>query len=129
MEKIVITGMGTVNPIGLSVAESWQNAVNGVSGVGPITHFDTSTWNVKIACELKGFDPANYMDAKEARRRDRFEQMGAAAVKEALAQSGLEITDANRSRIGVVVSSAIWLGLRPPVINAASHSCKFPPRY
>jgi beta-ketoacyl-acyl-carrier-protein synthase II len=107
MEKIVITGMGTVNPIGLSVAESWQNVVNGVSGVGPITHFDTSNWNVKIACELKGFDPANYMDAKEARRRDRFEQMGAAAAKEALAQSGLEITDANRARIGVVVSSAI----------------------
>ena len=107
MEKIVITGMGTVNPIGLSVAESWQNVVNGVSGVGPITHFDTSNWNVKIACELKGFDPANYMDAKEARRRDRFEQMGAAAAREALAQSGLEITDANRARIGVVVSSAI----------------------
>ena len=107
MEKIVITGMGTVNPIGLSVAESWQNVVNGVSGVGPITHFDTSNWNVKIACELKGFEPANYMDAKEARRRDRFEQMGAAAAKEALAQSGLEITDANRARIGVVVSSAI----------------------
>lgn len=107
MEKIVITGMGTVNPIGLSVAESWKNALNGISGVGPITHFDTTGWNVKIACELKGFDPKNYMDIKEARRRDRFEQMGTAAAKEALAQSGLEITDANRARIGVVVSSAI----------------------
>lgn len=107
MEKIVITGMGTVNPLGLTVAESWKNAVNGISGVGLITHFDTTGWNVKIACELKGFDPANYMDAKEARRRDRFEQMGLAAAKEALVQSGLEITDANRARIGVVVSSAI----------------------
>ncbi len=107
MEKIVITGMGTVNPLGLSVAESWKNAVGGISGVGPITHFDTTGWNVKIACELKGFDPENYMDTKEARRRDRFEQMGTAAAKEALAQSGLEITDANRARIGVVVSSAI----------------------
>jgi beta-ketoacyl-acyl-carrier-protein synthase II len=107
MEKIVITGMGTVNPIGLSVAESWQNVVNGVSGVGKITLFDTTGWNVDIACELKGFDPANYMDAKEARRRDRYEQMGVAAAKEAIEQSGLEITDANRARIGVVVSSAI----------------------
>ena len=59
MEKIVITGMGTVNPIGLSVAESWKNVVNGVSGVGKITLFDTTGWNVDIACELKGFDPAN----------------------------------------------------------------------
>jgi 3-oxoacyl-[acyl-carrier-protein] synthase II len=107
MEKVVITGMGTVNPIGLSVAESWRNVVNGVSGVGKITLFDTNDWNVKIACELKGFDPSNYMDAKEARRRDRFEQMGVAAAKEAIAQSGLEITNANRARIGVVVSSAI----------------------
>ena len=107
MEKIVITGMGTVNPLGLSVAESWKNVVNGVSGVGPITLFDASGWNVQIACELKGFDPANYMDAREARRRDRFEQLGVAAAKEAIAQSGLEITDANRARIGVVVSSAI----------------------
>lgn len=107
MEKIVITGMGTVNPIGLSVAESWKNVVNGVSGVGKITLFDTTGWNVDIACELKGFDPANYMDAKEARRRDRYEQMGVAAAKEAIAQSGLEITDANRARIGVIVASAI----------------------
>jgi 3-oxoacyl-[acyl-carrier-protein] synthase II len=107
MEKIVITGMGTVNPLGLSVAESWKNVVNGVSGVSNITLFDTSGWNVDIACELKGFDPANYMDAKEARRRDRYEQMGVAAAKEAIAQSGLEITDANRARIGVIVASAI----------------------
>ena len=107
MEKIVITGMGTVNPLGLSVAESWKNVVNGVSGVGPITQFDATGWNVQIACELKGFDPANFMDAREARRRDRFEQLGVAAAREAISQSGLEITDANRARIGVVVSSAI----------------------
>lgn len=107
MEKIVITGMGTVNPIGLSVSESWKNVVGGVSGVGPITQFDTSNFNIKIACELKGFDPAKYMDGKEARRRDRYEQLGVAAAKEALEHSGLQITDANRSRIGVVLSSAI----------------------
>jgi len=107
MEKIVITGMGTVNPLGCSVAESWQAALNGVSGVGPITQFDTSEYLVKIACEVKNFAPKKYMDPKEARRRDRFEQFAAASVKEALAQSGLIVTEANAGRIGVVISSAI----------------------
>jgi beta-ketoacyl-acyl-carrier-protein synthase II len=111
MEKIVITGMGTVNALGLNVAETWRNATNGVSGVAPITLFDTSDWLVKIACEAKNFDPTHYMEAKEARRRDRFEQFGVAAAKEAIASSGLQITDENRGRISVVVSSAIG-GLR-----------------
>jgi beta-ketoacyl-acyl-carrier-protein synthase II len=107
MEKIVITGMGTVNPLGLTVEESWRNAVNGISGVGPITLFDSSPLNVHFAAEVKNFVPENYMDAKEARRRDRFEQLGVAAAKDAIASSGLEITDANSGRIGVLVSSAI----------------------
>ena len=107
MEKVVITGMGTVNPLGLTVGESWKNAVNGVSGVGPITLFDSSSLNVHFAAEVKDFDPAKYMDAKEARRRDRFEQLGTAAAKDALENSGLEITEENSGRIGVLVSSAI----------------------
>jgi 3-oxoacyl-[acyl-carrier-protein] synthase II len=72
MERVVITGMGTVNPLGLTVEESWRNAVNGVSGVGPITLFDPSALNVHFAAEVKGFEPGRYMDPKEARRRDRF---------------------------------------------------------
>ncbi|MGC1376554.1 MAG: beta-ketoacyl-ACP synthase II, partial [Anaerolineales bacterium] len=107
MERIVITGMGTVNPLGLNVAETWKNVVNGVSGVAPITLFNTAGWNVHIACEVKNFDPAKFMDPKEARRRDRFEQFGVAAAREALASSGLEVTEENAGRIGVVVSSAI----------------------
>lgn len=107
MERVVITGMGTVNPLGLTVQESWKNAINGVSGVGPITLFDSSPLNVHFAAEVKGFEPDKYMDAKEARRRDRFEQLGAAAAKDALASSGLEITEANSGRTGVLVSSAI----------------------
>lgn len=111
MEKIVITGMGAVSPIGQGVQETWQNALNGVSGVGPITLFDTETWqhewNVRIACEVKNFDPTRYMDAKEARRRDRFEQLGIAAAKEALESSGLQVGPGNAGRIGVAVSSAI----------------------
>lgn len=107
MERVVITGMGTVNPLGLTVEESWRNAVNGVSGVGPITLFDPSALNVHFAAEVKGFDPSKYMDSKEARRRDRFEQLGAAAAKDALADSGLEVMEGNAGRIGVLVSSAI----------------------
>lgn len=107
MEKIVITGMGTINPLGLSVEESWRNAVNGVSGVGKITQFDATGWNVQFACEVKNFDATKFMDVKEARRRDRFEQMGVAAARQALEQSGLLVTESNSARIGVVVSSAI----------------------
>jgi len=107
MERVVITGMGTVNPLGLTVEESWKNAVNGVSGVGPITLFDSAPLNVHFAAEVKNFEPDKYMDAKEARRRDRFEQLGTAAAKMALESSGLEITEANAGRIGVLVSSAI----------------------
>ena len=107
MERIVITGMGTLNPLGLTVAETWKNVTAGVSGVGPITMFDSSSLLIHIAAEVKGFDPANYMDAKEARRRDRFEQLTAAAAKEAVQSSGLEVTEANAGRIGVIISSAI----------------------
>jgi 3-oxoacyl-[acyl-carrier-protein] synthase II len=107
MERVVITGVGTVNPLGLNVAESWKNVVAGVSGVKPITLFDASELLVRIACEVKGFVADNYMDSKEARRRDRFEQLASAAAKEALSDSGLVITDANTGRIGVIISSAI----------------------
>ena len=111
MDRVVITGLGTINPLGHTVKETWENAVNGVSGVGPITLFDASDWNVKIASEVKNFNPDLYMDFKEARRRDRFEQLAVASMKEALETSGLEINDQTTNRIGVIVSSAIG-GLR-----------------
>ncbi|MCC6300696.1 MAG: beta-ketoacyl-ACP synthase II [Anaerolineales bacterium] len=107
MEKVVITGMGTVNPLGLTVEESWKNATGGVSGVAPITLFDSAHVGVHIAAEVKNFAPENYMDMKEARRRDRFEQLATAAAQEAIRQSGLTINDGNAARIGVILSSAI----------------------
>ncbi len=108
-DRIVITGMGTVNPLGLNVQESWTNVIAGKSGVGPITLFDSHAANlqVHIAAEVKNFKPEDFMDAREARRRDRFEQFAAAAAKEAIFNSGIEITDANSGRIGVIISSAI----------------------
>src|SRR6185295_9934787 len=106
-DRIVITGMGTVNPLGLTVSETWKNVVEGVSGVGPITLFDSSPLQVHIAAEVKSFAPEKNMDAKEARRRDRFEQFAIASAKQAIEQSGLKITDENAGRIGVIISSAI----------------------
>jgi len=106
-ERIVITGLGAVSPIGLTAEESWQNALKGVSGVGQITLFDASELPVRIACEVKGFRPENYMDAKEVRRRDRFEQFATAAAQEAIRQAGLQIPPAQANRVGVIVSSAI----------------------
>jgi 3-oxoacyl-[acyl-carrier-protein] synthase II len=105
--RIVITGMGAVTPLGLTVNETWDSCLNGRSGVGRITLFDPEGWLAQIGAEVKGFDPARYMDVKETRRRDRFEQMAAAAAKEALAESGLVITEANASRVGVLVGSAV----------------------
>ena len=108
-ERIVITGMGTVNPLGLNAQESWTNAINGVSGVAPITQFDSqeAKLQVHIAAEVKNFKAENFMDAREARRRDRFEQFAIAASKEALSSSGLQVTEKNAGRIGIIISSAI----------------------
>jgi 3-oxoacyl-[acyl-carrier-protein] synthase II len=106
-DKVVITGMGTVNPIGLSVKESWENAVNGVSGVGPITLFDPAEFLVKIACEVKNFDPERYLPAKEVRHQDRFQHFTAAASQEAIQDAGLELSKENPEKIGVIVSSSI----------------------
>ncbi len=105
--RVVITGLGTINPTGNTVAESWDNIVNGRSGIGPITHFDTSNYLVKVAGEVKGFDPAQFMEAREARRRDRHQQFAAVAAQEALKQSGLQITDENALRVSVLIASSI----------------------
>lgn len=105
--RIVVTGMGAVSPIGLSAKESWQNAIEGVSGVGPVTLFDAGQMNVRIACEVKNFSPECFMDPKEVRRRDRFEQFAAAASREAIREAGLEDCGINPNRVGVVIASAI----------------------
>ena len=104
-ERIVITGMGTVNPLGLNVKETWKNVTAGLSGVAPITLFDShaAALQVHIAAEVKGFKPENFMDAKEARRRDRFEQFAIAAATEALAQ--LWACRSQRQTPGELVSS------------------------
>ena len=106
-EKVVVTGMGTVNPLGNSVTESWENVIAGVSGVGQITLFNASESAVQIAGEVKNFDSNDYMPAKEARRRDRYQQLASAAALEAIQQSGLEIEAGEEGRVSVIIASAI----------------------
>jgi 3-oxoacyl-[acyl-carrier-protein] synthase II len=103
-KRVVITGMGTINPLGHDLDSTWKRLISGESGVGPITLFDASNLMVQIACEVKAFDPTDHMERREARRRDRFEQFAAVAAKEALNQSGLKVEP---DRVGVIISSAI----------------------
>jgi 3-oxoacyl-[acyl-carrier-protein] synthase II len=105
--RVVITGMGTVNPCGLDVETTWDNIVNGRTGIAPITLFDSSALNVHMAGEVKGFDPANYMEGKEARRRDRFAQFAIAAAAQAVQQANLKIDESNADEVGVVIGSAV----------------------
>ncbi len=106
-KRVVVTGFGAISPLGLTAEDSWKNAVNGVSAVGKITQFDASEYLVQIACEVKGFDPAAYMPAKEARRMDRYEQFAVVAAQEAINHAGLNPSEMEQERVGVVVSSAI----------------------
>jgi 3-oxoacyl-[acyl-carrier-protein] synthase II len=106
-QRVVITGMGALSPVGNTVAEMWEGFVTGRQGVGFITLYDNAESEVKIAGEVKGFDPAALMSAKEARKLDRFAQLAFAAAKEALDQSGLKINEGNTHRIGVLTGSGV----------------------
>ncbi len=105
MKKAVITGLGVVSPIGLTVEEFWANLTAGVSGVGPITSFDPSQLHVRIAGEVKGFDPKNYMSHKEARRMERCAQFAVAVTRMALDDAALEITPENAVDVGIVMNT------------------------
>ncbi|NIV29860.1 MAG: beta-ketoacyl-ACP synthase II [Anaerolineae bacterium] len=105
--RVVITGMGVISPLGLDMPTTWQNLIDGKSGIGPITLFDTTDLGVKFAGEAHGFDPLNHMTAKEVRRADRFTQFAIAALDEVMAQSGLEVNSHDAYDIGVYVGSGI----------------------
>src|SRR4051812_33855635 len=95
--RVVVTGMGVLSPLGHNVEQTWEAITAGKSGVGPITHFDASNYLVKIAAELKDWDPASVMPAKDVRRRDRYQHFILAAAKEAAVSANFEVTDAERS--------------------------------
>ena len=103
--KVVVTGMGTINPLGLSVKEFWEGLVAGRSGIGPITHFDASNFRVKVDAEVHGFDAAKYMDLKAVDRTSRTIQFAIAAAKEATQAAGLDMTQEIPERVGVIIST------------------------
>jgi 3-oxoacyl-[acyl-carrier-protein] synthase II len=105
--RVVITGVGMVSPVGLDVKESWENILAGKSGIGPITHFDVSDFATRFGGSVKGFDITTIMSTKEARKMDPFIHYGIAAAKEAIEDSGLQVTDDNADRIGVALGSGI----------------------
>ena len=103
--RVVVTGLGVVSPIGSDVETAWSSLVNGRSGIGPITRFDTTPYDAKLAGEINDFDVSKWMDAKAARRSDSNLHFGVAAAKQALTDSGFEMTDENRTEVGVVFGS------------------------
>ncbi len=105
--RVVVTGMGTISPVGLNVSTAWEALIAGKSGVGRITSFDPSALKTQIAAQVKGFDPTRFMDTKEARRLDPYIHYAWAATVEALADSGLDLAHEDRERIGVIVGSAV----------------------
>ncbi|MHB8143133.1 MAG: beta-ketoacyl-ACP synthase II [Thermoleophilia bacterium] len=104
--RVVITGMGIISPLGIGIDEYWQSLSTGRSGVGPITQFDASGYKVRIAAEVKDFEPTDYVDRKSARRMDRFAQLSVAAAGRAAENAGLDVA-ADAENIGVLVASGI----------------------
>ncbi len=105
--RVVVTGIGAVTPLGLDMESTWQALVNGQSGVGPITRFAPNPLPVKVACEVKNFDPSPYIDPTEVRRMDLFEQFALAAARQAVAQAGFVVTPEIADWVGVVIGSAV----------------------
>jgi len=107
MVRVVVTGVGVVAPNGIGIESFWQNIIHGVSGIAPITRFDASRHDVRIAGEVKGFDPLQWLEKKEVRKMDRFIHYAVAAAQMAYDDSGLKVTDDNCERIGVFVGTGM----------------------
>lgn len=107
LKRVVVTGLGAITPLGNDVKSTWESALAGKSGAGPITLFDASLFKTQFACEVKGFDPLEVFDRKEARRFDRYSQLAVKSAKEAMEDSGLDLEKENTDRIGVIFSAGI----------------------
>ena len=102
LKRVVVTGLGAVSPIGNDVPTLWENAVNGVSGAGPITRFDSYLFKTQFACEVKDFDVTSVMDRRDVRKLDTDTHYGFASAAEAIADSGLDFEKVDCNRVGVV---------------------------
>jgi 3-oxoacyl-[acyl-carrier-protein] synthase II len=107
LKRVVVTGLGALSPLGLNLAETWDNVLQGKSGAGPITHFDASMFKTRFACEVKGFDPSKYFDRKEARKLDMYAQYAIAAAQEALENCGVDLETLDKDEVGVIFAAGI----------------------
>ena len=107
LKRVVVTGLGALTPVGNNVAETWENLVNGVSGAGPITHFDATNFKTQFACEVKNFKVNEHLDRKEARKMDLYTQYAIVAAKEAIADSAMDLEKVDKNKIGVIYGVGI----------------------
>ena len=107
LKRVVVTGLGAITPIGNTAPETWAALLNGVSGAGPITQFDASKFKTQFACEVKGFDPLQHFDRKEARKYDRYSQLALVAASEAIDDAAFDLEKEDLNRIGVIFSAGI----------------------
>ncbi|MGB5463769.1 MAG: beta-ketoacyl-ACP synthase II [Aureibaculum sp.] len=107
LKRVVVTGLGALTPIGNTIDEYWKGLINGVSGAAPITYFDTTNFKTKFACEVKNFEPTDFLDRKEARKMDKFTQYAMVASEEAIKDSGLDLEKEDKDRIGVIWGAGI----------------------
>ena len=107
LKRVVVTGLGALTPLGNTVEEYWNALLNGISGAENITHFDASEFKTKFACEVKGFDPLDYFDRKEARKYDPYAQYGLVSADQAVLDSGIDLDVIDGNRVGVIWASGI----------------------
>ena len=107
LKRVVVTGLGALTPVGNNVTETWENLVNGVSGAGPITHFDASKFKTQFACEVKNFKVNEHLDRKEARKMDLYTQYAIVAAKEAIEDSAMDLEKVDKNKIGVIYGVGI----------------------
>ncbi|HKB44852.1 MAG TPA: beta-ketoacyl synthase N-terminal-like domain-containing protein, partial [Chitinophagaceae bacterium] len=107
LKRVVVTGMGAITPLGNTVSEYWNGLVNGVSGADLITQFNASKFRTRFACEVKGFEPTQFLDRKEARKVDRFTQFALVVSDQAMTDAGLNKDNINPDRVGVIFASGI----------------------
>lgn len=107
LKRVVVTGLGVISPLGNNLEETWDGLLNGKSGAGPITHFDASKFKTQFACEVKGFDPLQCLDRKEARKCDRYSLLAIAAAKQAVSDAAMDLDNEDKDRIGVIFAAGI----------------------
>lgn len=107
LKRVVVTGLGTITPLGNTLAETWEGLLNGKSGAGPITHFDASKFKTQFACEVKNFDASLYVDRKEARKCDRYSLLAIGAAKQAIEDAAMDLESEDKDRIGVIFAAGI----------------------